>query len=141
MAEETIEFELVSPEKLLLSEPVEMVVVPGGEGDFGVLPGHTPLLSTVRPGRIDIHNDGKVEKRIFVEGGFAEVSGERCTVLAEDARDLEEITREEAETRVREANDDLMKAESEGQRKRAERELRAAEEMLAAVDAHERERR
>ena len=62
----TIEFELVSPAKLLISEPVEMVVVPGAEGDIGVLPGHSPLIATVRPGIIDIHDGGKVRDRIFV---------------------------------------------------------------------------
>ena len=68
-----VEFELVSPAKLLVSEPVEMVVVPGAEGDIGVLPGHSPLIATVRPGIIDIHEGGKVRDRIFVGGGFAVV--------------------------------------------------------------------
>ena len=80
-------FDLVSPEKLLLSEYVEMVVVPGAEGDFGVLIGHAPLISALRPGVIDTYAGTKVEKRIFVAGGFAEVIGERCTVLAEEAVD------------------------------------------------------
>ena len=84
MAEE-FSFELVSPEKLLLAEEVDMVVVPGAEGDFGVLVGHAPLISSLRPGVIDTYNGGKVANRIFVAGGFAEVTGERCTVLAEEA--------------------------------------------------------
>ncbi|MEE8562497.1 MAG: F0F1 ATP synthase subunit epsilon, partial [Alphaproteobacteria bacterium] len=66
---EWVEFELVSPARLLVSEPVEMVVVPGVEGDFGVLPGHAPVIAQVRPGVIDIHGDGKVIRRIFVAGG------------------------------------------------------------------------
>ena len=81
----TIEFELVSPERLLKSEPVEMVVVPGTEGDIGVLPGHSLLIAAVRPGVIDIHEGGSVKESIFVAGGCAEVSPERCTVLAEEA--------------------------------------------------------
>ena len=68
-------FDLVSPEKLLLSEDVEMVVVPGAEGDFGVLIGHAPLISSLRPGVINTYTGKKVEKRIFVAGGFAEVTG------------------------------------------------------------------
>ena len=76
-------FDLVSPEKLLLSEDVEMVVVPGAEGDFGVLIGHAPLISALRPGVIDTYIGTKVDKRIFVAGGFAEVTGKRCTILAE----------------------------------------------------------
>ena len=65
-----LNFELVSPSALLASEEVDMVVVPGEDGDFGVLPGHAPLLSNVRPGTINIYNDGFVYKSIFVEGGF-----------------------------------------------------------------------
>ena len=67
---DTVEFELVTPAKLVLSRAVEMVVVPGGEGDFGVLPGHAPMIATVRPGVVDIHTGGKVSDRIFIAGGF-----------------------------------------------------------------------
>ena len=80
-----VQFELVAPERLLLSEPVDMVVVPGSEGDFGVLAGHAPLISTVRPGVIETYSGKTVKDRIFVAGGFAEVTRERCTVLAEEA--------------------------------------------------------
>ncbi|MGH6975157.1 MAG: ATP synthase F1 subunit epsilon, partial [Stellaceae bacterium] len=96
---DTVKFELVSPEKLLLSEDVAMVVVPGGEGDFGVLPGHALLISTVRPGIIDVYADDQrsVSQRIFVSGGFAEVTPERCTVLADEALPVGEIDRGAAE--------------------------------------------
>jgi F-type H+-transporting ATPase subunit epsilon len=80
-----IQFELVSPERLILSTEVEMVVVPGTEGNFGVLPGHAPLISTIRPGTIDIYEGGAVTERIFIVGGIAEVTPERCTVLADEA--------------------------------------------------------
>ena len=132
---DTVQFELVSPAKLLLSEDVEMVVVPGGEGDFGVLPGHTPMLTTVRPGIIDIYENDKVTKRIFVEGGFAEVSGERCAVLAEEAVDLEELDQSAAEARLKKATESLSAAEGDVAKKAAERELRTAEAMVAACQA------
>jgi F-type H+-transporting ATPase subunit epsilon len=135
---DTVDFELVTPERLLSHEPVEMVVVPGGEGDFGVLPGHTPMLSTVRPGTIDIYHGGKVTERIFVEGGFAEVTPERCTVLAEVARPFDKITREDAEDRLRRAEEAMMAARNEGETRGAERELRAAEAMLQAVEMAEK---
>jgi F-type H+-transporting ATPase subunit epsilon len=80
-----VQFELVSPEKLLLSEAVDMVVVPGTEGNFGVLAGHSLLISTVRPGVIDVYEGHEISERIFVSGGFAEVTAERCTVLADEA--------------------------------------------------------
>ncbi len=80
-----VQFELVSPERLILSEMVEMVVVPGTEGNFGVLPGHAPLISTIRPGPIEVYEGRLVKQRFFVAGGIAEVTPERCTVLAEEA--------------------------------------------------------
>lgn len=86
-----VNFELVSPEKLLLSEAVEMVLIPGSEGDFGVLPGHAPMISSLRPGVICIFENGKVGKRLFVAGGFAEVTPQRCTILAEKALPLEDM--------------------------------------------------
>jgi len=88
-----LQFELVSPEKLLLSESVGMVVVPGTEGNFGVLPGHALFISTVRPGIIDVYEDKTVSERIFVSGGFAEVTPERCTVLADEAVPLSSLDR------------------------------------------------
>jgi len=81
-----VQFELVTPEKLVISTAVEMVVVPGSEGNFGVLPGHAPLISTIRPGMIEVYETRpNVSDRIFVASGIAEVTPERCTVLAEEA--------------------------------------------------------
>jgi F-type H+-transporting ATPase subunit epsilon len=129
-----IQFELVSPERLLLSEPVEMVVVPGAEGDFGVLPGHAPLVSTVRPGVIAVFEGGKVVQRIFVARGFAEVTGERCTVLAEQAMPVADIDRAAVEVEIREARDDLSEAKDDAERARLEFRIAAAEAKLAALD-------
>ena len=136
-ANNTIEFELVSPEKLLKSEPVEMVVIPGTEGDVGVLPGHSLLIAAVRPGVIDIHEGGQVRESIFVAGGFAEVSPERCTVLAEEAVPVADIDRAEAEKRLEDAKQALTKAGEieDGATDAAERELKTAEAMLAAASA------
>ena len=96
----TVKFELVSPERLVMSQPVEMVVVPGAEGDLGVLPGHSPLIAEVRPGVIDIRESGEVSEQIFVSGGFCEVSPERCTVLAEEAIPISEIDGAAVEQRL-----------------------------------------
>lgn len=85
-----LHFELVSPERLVRSGPVHMVVVPGAEGDFGVLAGHAPMMSTIRPGEIAIYaSAGATPERIHIEGGFAEVSEKGLTILAEK---LEPIT-------------------------------------------------
>jgi F-type H+-transporting ATPase subunit epsilon len=95
-----VQFELVTPERLVLSEAVEMVVVPGTEGNFGVLPGHALFISTVRPGTIDVYEGQRVTRRIFVVGGFAEVTPERCTVLAEQAFALDAIDRTAVEVEL-----------------------------------------
>ena len=90
---ERVQFELVTPERLLLSETVEMVVVPGAEGNFGVLPGHAPLISSIRPGTIDVYEGQTVTRRIFIVSGIAEVTPERCTVLADEALSPDELDR------------------------------------------------
>jgi len=86
-----INFELVTPEALIYSGPADMVVVPGGEGDFGVLAGHAPVMSTVRPGFVEIHKGSNVE-RVFVAGGFADVNPSGLTLLAEQAMPPDDVT-------------------------------------------------
>jgi len=78
-----ISLEIISPEKLLLSRPVDMVVIPGTEGDLGILPGHSKLITGLRGGLVDIYEGQKITDRFFVTGGFAEVTEERCSVLAD----------------------------------------------------------
>jgi F-type H+-transporting ATPase subunit epsilon len=129
-----VQFELVSPERLLVSRAVEMVVVPGSEGDFGVLPGHAPLISEVRPGVIAVFDGGQVQERIFVAGGFAEVTGERCTVLAEQAMPVADIDRATADSALKTAREDLGDAKSDTERAAAERAVAVAEARLAALD-------
>jgi F-type H+-transporting ATPase subunit epsilon len=127
-----IEFELVSPERLLMSQPVEMVVVPGTEGDFGVLIGHAAMIATVRPGVIDIYEEDRVVERVFVAGGFAEVTPERCTVLAERAVALEEIDRAAAEQEVKFLEEDLEDAKTEIERTEIEKRLSVARALVEA---------
>jgi F-type H+-transporting ATPase subunit epsilon len=129
-----IQFELVSPERLLVSQAVEMVVVPGAEGDIGVLPGHAPLISNVRPGIIAIFEGSKVAQRIFVAGGFAEVTPERCTVLAEDATMLEDIDRAAVEVEMRTAREDLADAKDDATRDRLEQAIAVGEAKIAVLD-------
>lgn len=88
-----LNFELVSPERLLSSGQVAMVVVPGSEGDFGVLPGHAPMMSTIRPGAIAIYeaDSNTLTRRIFVDGGFAEVNDKGLTILAESATPVTDL--------------------------------------------------
>ena len=90
-----VQLELVTPSRLLLETETDMVVVPGGDGDFGVLPDHAPLLSTLRPGTLAVYEDDAVSERHFVEGGFAHVRENVLTILAERCTPLDELDREE----------------------------------------------
>ncbi|MBC8445159.1 MAG: ATP synthase F1 subunit epsilon [Rhodospirillaceae bacterium] len=134
MAEELnkVELEIVTPSKLLLSESADMVVVPGGEGDFGVLPGHAPLLSTVRAGTIDVYVGDKISAQIYVEGGLAEVTDERCTILSEEAMMVTDIDKGAAEERLKKARaaQDADKDHVDGQ---DTLEVIAAEAMVTAA--------
>lgn len=113
---ETTQFELVSPEKLLISEPVDMVVVPGAEGHFGVLARHQPMISTLVPGVIEVHRDGQISERLFVAGGFAEVTEERCTVLAEEAVAVSDIDASEVDRRIAALEEEITDADSDEER-------------------------
>ncbi len=130
-----VHFELVTPTKLLFAEDAEMVVVPGGDGDFGVLAGHAPLMATVRPGTVDIYDGAKVTHQLFVEGGFAEVTAERCTVLAEEAMLVEGLNRETAEERRQTAIAAREAASDDAGRAAAEQQVHIADAMLAAIEA------
>jgi F-type H+-transporting ATPase subunit epsilon len=105
-----LHFELVSPEKLVFSGEVDQVDVPGAEGDFGVLQGHAPFVTTLRPGILTVHGAGGAQK-IVVLGGFAEVSAEGLTVLADLAETVEEIDRELITARITELERDIAKME------------------------------
>ena len=98
-----VALEIVSPEKLLLSRPVDMVVLPASEGDMGVLVGHAPMIVTLRGGMISLYENNTVTDRLYVAGGFAEVTPERCTVLATEVLPAAEVSRAVAEKRVTEA--------------------------------------
>lgn len=98
-----VRFELVSPERVLYSSSAEMVVVPGAEGDFGVLAGHQPIISLLRPGSVDIYDGDKITDRVFVAGGFAEMSGDRLTILVGQATPFAEVDRAGLPSRIADA--------------------------------------
>ena len=102
-----VSLEIVSPEKLLLSRPVEMVVIPASEGDMGVLEGHAPMIVMLRGGVISLYENDRVTDTLFVAGGFAEVTPERCTVLANEVAPVAELQRAEGERRLAAAEADL----------------------------------
>jgi F-type H+-transporting ATPase subunit epsilon len=129
---DTFQFELVAPEKLIYSDDIEFVVVPGAEGDFGVLPGHALLLSTVRPGIIEIYENDKPKERFFVAGGFAEVTPERCTVLSTESVNLDDMDESAARQRLDAAERNLNDAASDGEREKCEKALEVARALVVA---------
>lgn len=128
-----LHFELVSPEKLLKSADVDMVVVPGTEGDFGVLPLHAPVVSTLRTGIIEVHNDSDQEK-ILVVGGFAEVNSEGLTILAEQATTLSDVDRAAYEAELKDLQEDVQDAKDDESRARAELARDAITSILEVLD-------
>lgn len=130
-------FELVSPERLVLSGQADMVIVPGSEGDFGVMVGHAPLISTIRPGIVEVHNDGVVTK-LFVMGGFADVTPGTLTILAEEAAALADLDLAKIDAKIKDLTEDVADAKDADVRARAQTELdqlRATRDIVAQTVA------
>jgi F-type H+-transporting ATPase subunit epsilon len=133
----TLQLELVSPAKLLLSRAVDMATIPAAEGEMGVLPGHSPMIVALRGGIITVTENGQVTDRLFVAGGFAEVTPERCTVLADEATPVAQLSKSDAELRIREAEAAYADAANDAPEKRdaAMDRLLSARAMLQAAEA------
>jgi F-type H+-transporting ATPase subunit epsilon len=129
---EPFQFDLVSPERLLFSERVDQVVVPGAEGDFTVLKGHAPFMSTLRPGVLDVSRSSGVE-RIFVRGGFADVNAEGLTILAERATPLAEVDAAALAEEIRNAEEDMADAKDGAAKDAAELKLGQLKQVQTAL--------
>jgi F-type H+-transporting ATPase subunit epsilon len=128
-----IHFDLVSPEQMLLSEDVTMVTLPGTEGYFGVLAGHAPVISTLRPGVIEVKDGESGDMRIFVRGGFAEVDPTKVVVLAEEAIPLADLDVEALDARIQDTEEDLTAAKTDSERARVSETLDYLRQLRAAV--------
>lgn len=127
-----LHFALVSPERELFNGEVDHVVVPGSEGEFGVSPNHAPVMSVIKPGALKVINEG-AERRIFVNGGFADVTPEGLSVLAEEAIDLADVDPAQLEQQLKNAQEDLRDANTDDRRAAAQRALSRAEGIKAAL--------
>jgi F-type H+-transporting ATPase subunit epsilon len=132
----SVALEIVSPEKLLLSRPVDMVVIPASEGDMGVLEGHAPMIVMLRGGVISLYEGDRVTDTLFVAGGFAEVTPERCTVLANEVSPLAELSKPEGERRLAEAEAALAQIDASdiAAEDLALERAQSARAMIEAVD-------
>ncbi len=130
---DSIHFELVSPERLLMDIAATSIVVPGSEGDFTVLPGHAPVMSTIRPGVVEVvESEGGEPSRLFVRGGFAEVTSEGLVILAEEVIVLADIRREELQQKVADAGEDVDDAKTDEEKRLAIEALARLTELAEA---------
>ena len=128
-----LHFELVSPAKLLFSGDVASVAIPGSEGDMQILPGHAPVLATLKPGIVVVQKDGGTVEKIFVRGGFAEVNASGLTVLAETAIALADLDASAIAKQIKNAEEDVADAKTDAVRAKAVETLDHLKSLAAAI--------
>jgi len=128
-----IAFDLVSPERLLLSDAADMVTVPGTEGYMGVMAGHAPIISTLRPGTITVQGATEGDIRYFVRGGFTEITTQKIKVLAEEAIPLAEVNAATLDQRIKDAEEDVTATKSDAEKARAIEALDDLKQVRAAL--------
>ena len=132
---EAFKFELVSPERLLVSEEVESVIIPGADGEMTVMARHAPVMSTIKPGVVTVRPISGAEQRYVVFGGFADILPDGCTLLAESAVAVKDIDRADLARRIGEAKEDVADAKDEAARTRAEQYLAHLSTLEGALAA------
>jgi F-type H+-transporting ATPase subunit epsilon len=130
---EAFKFELVSPERLLVSEQVESVIIPGSEGEMTVMAKHAPVMTTVKPGVVTVKPVSGSEERYVVFGGFADILPEVCTLLAESAVSVGDIDRDDLSRRIQEAQEDVDDAKDDEARTKAEQYLAQLTTLQGAI--------
>ncbi len=139
MIENEIHFELISPEKKLVSEAVYLAEIPGDDGMFGVLPGHSSMLVSLGVGVVRLHKtkDERDVQRIFIAGGFADVTGKSCTVLAEEAIVVNDLDQVALEQRLSDLSEDLELAEEMADKQRIREEIVMTKAKLYAITGYQ----
>lgn len=129
-------FELVSPEEKLVSKQAYMVTVPGDDGEFAAMPGSASLLSSLKPGLVKVYVEDREESspdKIFITGGFADVSGEQCTILAESAQNLSDLDQADIEQTIRNLQEDLGMAKETKEKNKILEKLELQKAKLEAI--------
>lgn len=130
---EAFKFELVSPERLLVSQSVEWVVIPGAEGEMTVMANHAPVMTTVKPGVVTVKAASGDEERYVVFGGFADILPSGCTLLAESGVAVKDIDRSDVARRIQEAREDVADAKDDEARAKAEQFLAQLTTLESAI--------
>ena len=129
---EQLNLEIVSPEKLVASKSVDMIIISGTEGDFGVLPGHAPIVSSIRPGLLEIHENNNVEK-FFVTGGFVELLENRVSILANEINKIDDIDIVIVENEIKDLQQKLSQTEEEIDKNLIELEIYKLESKIEST--------
>lgn len=130
MAEDgKLSLEVVAPEKMVMTRAVDMVTISGAEGDFGVLPGHAALVSSIRPGFLEIE-DNKQSEKMFIGGGFIEVLEDKVSILATEILSSEQINISECEKKISEYNSDLVTSEIESDKNKIQKNIDKYQAMI-----------
>ncbi|SDE08728.1 MULTISPECIES: F0F1 ATP synthase subunit epsilon [Kordiimonas] len=133
---DTLHYEIVSPERLLKDAEAAMIVVPGADGDFAALPAHAPMMSTIRPGVVEIfETEGGTPERLFVKGGLAQISPAGLTILAEETLSLDDVDLDDLNKKIADTREDIEDAKDDVERAGFEKEL-AWMVALADIVAH-----
>jgi F-type H+-transporting ATPase subunit epsilon len=132
---EAFKFELVSPERLLISETVEAVVIPGMEGEMTVMANHAPVMTTIKPGVVTVKPAAGAEQRFVVFGGFADILPSGCTLLAEEAVAVQDINRDDLARRIQDAREDVSDAKTDATRAKAQQYLDHLSTLQGALAA------
>ena len=133
MTNTAFHLKIISPAAVIVDDAVPQVEIPGVEGDFGVLPGHSPLFSMIRPGVINVKLADGNSRKFFATSGYADVTPESCTVISDHIRDLSEFSASDAETAMTDAKTAMAKAETNDERVQAEKQLQSAEALALAL--------
>ena len=133
--EEKISLEVVSPEKMVMSKTVDMVTISGTEGDFGILPGHAALVSSIRPGFLEIENNKETEK-MFIGGGFIEVLEDNVSILATEVLSSEQIDISDCEEKINKCNSDMDVSETEADKEFIQKNIDKFQAMIEFKKTH-----
>lgn len=130
---ESFQFELVSPERLLVSETVTAVIAPGTDGYMTIMSGHSPVMTTLKPGVVVVTTASGADQRFYVQGGFADITNDSMILLAEHALPVEELNAADLDAKIKDAEEDVADAKTADVRSKAEHQLSALKDARAAL--------
>lgn len=133
----SFDFKLVTPENILLEGEVDMVVIPGVDGNIGVLENHAPIITSLRPGLITVYKDNEIQTKIFIDGGVAEVTPTRCTALVTEGTPIGDLDKKSLEVEIKNLMEDVADAQGADEEKDINQNLDLARHKMMEIISHE----